>query len=144
MSSLAPPSSSSNSNSTSSTSSSSSTKDAFEAALKSRDPRNNYIAHLKIWESPDDSEKQSGAAPPQPKARYLILAVQRDTGRVTLNKAKRNANGTYSVGKDWDVNGLRAVEVMDVSIKQRLLVKQSESNTSYLGWMELIARTIFE
>ena len=139
MSSLAPPSSSSNSNSTSSTSSSSSTKDAFEAALKSRDPRNNYIAHLKIWESPDDSD-----APPQPKARYLILAVQRDTGRVTLNKAKRNANGTYSVGKDWDVNGLRAVEVMDVSIKQRLLVKQSESNTFYLGWMELIARTIFE
>jgi hypothetical protein len=34
---------------------------------------------------------------------------------VTLNKAKRNANGSFSIGKDWDLNTLREIEVHDVS-----------------------------
>lgn len=133
MTSLAPP-------ATTSSSSSASTKDAFEASLKSRDPRNNYIAHLKIWESPDESEKATGAAA-QPKARYLILAVQRDTGRVTLNKAKRNANGSYSVGKDWDVNGLRGVEVIDVSMQDQIgpagLISRQENSYFDAGYLIL-------
>lgn len=85
-----------------------STKEQFNQALQSRNPENNYIAHLKIWETTDDGQR---------KARYLILAVQRDTGKVTLNKAKRNANGSFSIGKDWDLNTLREAEVHGVSAR---------------------------
>ncbi|MCO5588234.1 hypothetical protein L7F22_042189 [Adiantum nelumboides] len=84
-----------------------STKDLLAAALQARVASNNYIAHLKIWES----VVEGGSSQPQRKARYLILAVQRDTGRVTINKAKRNANGSFSIGKDWDLNQLREISV---------------------------------
>lgn len=96
---------------------SSGTRDAFNAALRSRNAQNNYIAHLKIWETADADAPTglapSSAAAPSRKARYLILAVQRDSGKVTLNKAKRNANGSFSIGKDWDLSTLRSVEVTD-------------------------------
>ncbi|PWN19487.1 hypothetical protein BCV69DRAFT_284116 [Microstroma glucosiphilum] len=97
----------------SNTSSGQSTRDAFNAALRSRNPQNNYIAHLKIWEPVETENGAPPAAGPVRKARYLILAVQRDTGRVTVNKAKRNANGSFSIGKDWDLNTLKVVEVID-------------------------------
>lgn len=95
-----------------------STKAAFNDALRARNEHNNYIAHLKIWEQVEGNEangpvSQAGVTVPSTsrKARYLILAVQRDSGKVTINKAKRNANGSFSIGKDWDLNTLRAVEV---------------------------------
>lgn len=116
MASLAPPRNGVNVSSSNGSSNGQSSKDLFNAALQSRVPTNNYITHLKIWETV--SEENSQPAPPsansQRKARYLILAVQRDTGRVTLNKAKRNANGTFSIGKDWDLNTLREIIVHEV------------------------------
>lgn len=116
MASLAPPRNGVNVSSSNGSSNGQSSKDLFNAALQSRVPTNNYITHLKIWET--ISEENSQPAPPsatsQRKARYLILAVQRDTGRVTLNKAKRNANGTFSIGKDWDLNTLREIIVHEV------------------------------
>lgn len=90
------------------------TKDLFNAALQARNPNNAYIAHLKIWEDVEGGAADSAAAAAgaTKKARYLILAVQKDTGRVTINKAKRNANGSFSIGKDWDLNTLRQVQVL--------------------------------
>lgn len=93
------------------------TKDLFNAALQARNPNNAYIAHLKIWEEvaqEGTAAAADGAA--TKKARYLILAVQKDTGRVTINKAKRNANGTFSIGKDWDLNTLREVHVIQPDV----------------------------
>lgn len=96
------------------------TKDLFNAALQTRNPNNAYIAHLKIWEevaAEDGSATVIAAASrATKKARYLILAVQKDTGRVTINKAKRNANGSFSIGKDWDLNTLRQVHVIQPDI----------------------------
>ncbi|KAK0543955.1 hypothetical protein OC845_005868, partial [Tilletia horrida] len=79
-------------------------REAFNNALRSKAPNNAYISHLRVLET-------DGEASGKPKARYLITAVDRDTGRVTLNKARRNANLTYSIGKEWDLNLLQAVEV---------------------------------
>ncbi|PWZ03105.1 hypothetical protein BCV70DRAFT_197338 [Testicularia cyperi] len=93
------------------------TKDLFNAALQARNPNNNYIAHIKIWEDvPPESNGDPAAGASTKKARYLILAVQKDNGRVTINKAKRNANGTFSIGKDWDLNTLREVHVIQPDI----------------------------
>lgn len=92
------------------------TKELFNAALQSRDPANNYIAHLKIWEDVTPDDQNAAAAGVQKKARYLILAVQKETGRVTINKAKRNANGSFSIGKDWDLNTLQEVHVIEPDV----------------------------
>ncbi|KAJ9477604.1 Exocyst complex component SEC3 [Pseudozyma hubeiensis] len=94
------------------------TKDLFNAALQSRNPNNAYIAHLKIWEEVEGAPApdNAAAAGATKKARYLILAVQKDTGRVTINKAKRNANGSFSIGKDWDLNTLRQVHVIQPDV----------------------------
>ena len=101
------------------TSTAPSTKDSFNAALQSRNNSNHYIAHLKICET-STSEDASidptlSSSSQQRKARYLILAVDKNTGKVSLNKAKRNANGSFSIGKDWDLNLLREVQVYGVS-----------------------------
>jgi hypothetical protein len=74
----------------------------------------NYIAHLKIWEEVSE-------APGQPddgnrKARYLMLAVNK-YGKVYLHKAKRNNNGSFSKGKTWNLEDLRQIEVIGVSIE---------------------------
>lgn len=94
------------------------TKELFNAALQARNPNNAYIAHLKIWEEVAQDGAPEGAVPTggAKKARYLIMAVQKDTGRVTINKAKRNANGSFSIGKDWDLNTLREVHVMQPDV----------------------------
>jgi hypothetical protein len=131
MESLAPPRNGSVSAASTGSASSSNTKDLLNAALQSRVATNNYITHLKIWESTNEGP------PPPPgsssssarKARYLILGVQRDTGRVTLNKAKRNANGSFSIGKDWDLNTLREIEVHDVSSRVVLREAHIDANS---------------
>ncbi|TKY85075.1 hypothetical protein EX895_006155 [Sporisorium graminicola] len=95
------------------------TKDLFNAALQARNANNAYIAHLKIWEEvaqEGTAADAAAAAAASKKARYLILAVQKDTGRVTINKAKRNANGSFSIGKDWDLNTLREVQVVQPDV----------------------------
>ena len=57
------------------------TKDLFNTALQARNPSNAYIAHLKIWEevAPEGgADGGAAAAGANKKARYLILAVQKD------------------------------------------------------------------
>jgi hypothetical protein len=73
-----------------------------------------YIAHLKIWEDvpvgsgqPDEGNK---------KARYLMLSVSK-YGKVFLHKAKRNNNGSFSKGKTWNLEDMRQIEVVTVSIE---------------------------
>ena len=38
------------------------------------------------------------------------------TGRVYLHKAKRNSNQTFSKGKTWNLEDLRAVRLEEVSL----------------------------
>ncbi|KAF2744664.1 hypothetical protein M011DRAFT_470252 [Sporormia fimetaria CBS 119925] len=70
-----------------------------------------YITHIRIQE--DGAYPQ---APPPPnsnpaskKARVIIVAV-RSTGRVRIHKARENVNGTFSIGKTWNMEELSAIE----------------------------------
>ncbi|KAI0017943.1 exocyst complex component Sec3-domain-containing protein [Xylariomycetidae sp. FL0641] len=70
-----------------------------------------YITHIRITEY---SSHPSGPAPPElrsqsEKPRVIIVAV-RKSGRVRMHKSKENANGTFSIGKTWDLNDLTAIE----------------------------------
>ncbi|KAK8214021.1 exocyst complex component Sec3-domain-containing protein [Phyllosticta capitalensis] len=70
-----------------------------------------YITHLRVSE--DAAYPQS---PPPPtsnpgnkKPRVIIVAV-RSSGRVRMHKARENANGTFSIGKTWNMEDLTAIE----------------------------------
>ncbi|KAF4554878.1 Exocyst complex component SEC3-like protein [Elsinoe fawcettii] len=70
-----------------------------------------YITHLRIEEDgaypsmppPIDS------APDNKKARVIIVSV-RSTGRVRVHKARENHNGSFSIGKTWNLEDLSAIE----------------------------------
>lgn len=70
-----------------------------------------YITHIRITEygshptspPPPESRKETE------KPRVIIVSV-RKSGRVRMHKSKENANGTFSIGKTWDLNDLAAIE----------------------------------
>ncbi|KAI1132839.1 exocyst complex component Sec3-domain-containing protein [Nemania abortiva] len=70
-----------------------------------------YITHIRITEygshptspPPPESRKESE------KPRVIIVSV-RKSGRVRMHKSKENANGSFSIGKTWDLNDLTAIE----------------------------------
>ena len=81
--------------------------DHFTAALNARGPNNVYIAHLKVYES---AEGGGGAQ----KVRYIIASVNAQTRKGALYKAKRNANASLSIGKEWDLATLRELHLESV------------------------------
>ncbi|KAI3333927.1 exocyst complex component Sec3-domain-containing protein [Ustulina deusta] len=70
-----------------------------------------YITHIRITEygayptspPPPDSRRESE------KPRIIIVSV-RKSGRVRMHKSKENANGSFSIGKTWDLNDLTTIE----------------------------------
>ncbi|KAG9054875.1 hypothetical protein FS842_003912 [Serendipita sp. 407] len=64
-----------------------------------------YIAHVKIFEDSapgnDDSSK---------KARYILLSLTH-RGPGLIHKSRENPNGSFSIGKSWDLKDLTALEV---------------------------------
>ncbi|KAF7545767.1 hypothetical protein G7Z17_g8919 [Cylindrodendrum hubeiense] len=71
-----------------------------------------YITHIRITEF---SSHPSSPPPPQArnpdvqKPRVIIVAV-RKSGRVRMHKSKENANGTFSIGKTWNLDDLSHIE----------------------------------
>ncbi|KAK0384731.1 hypothetical protein NLU13_7209 [Sarocladium strictum] len=71
-----------------------------------------YVTHIRITEfssypmSPPPPEARS---PQSEKPRVIIVAFRR-SGRVRLHKSKENPNGTFSIGKTWDLNDLTSIE----------------------------------
>lgn len=70
-----------------------------------------YITHIRITE---DAQHPSNPAPPDSapenkKPRLIVIAV-RSTGRVRMHKARENNNGSFSIGKTWNLEELSAIE----------------------------------
>ncbi|VDB99589.1 unnamed protein product [Peniophora sp. CBMAI 1063] len=64
----------------------------------------NYISHVKVWE--DSGNDADGLKP-----RFILLS-QDISGHAFIHKSKLNSNGTFSVGKTWQLQELRGLEVM--------------------------------
>lgn len=70
-----------------------------------------YITHIRVTE---DAAHPSTPPPPSSvpdnkKPRVVIIAV-RSTGRVRMHKARENNNGSFSIGKTWNLEDLSAIE----------------------------------
>ncbi|EFP78831.2 hypothetical protein PGT21_032207 [Puccinia graminis f. sp. tritici] len=75
-----------------------------------------YISHCKTWEDVSTTGER--------KPRYILLAVG-TTARVFLHKSKRNTNGSFSIGKTWDIIDLRTVELLDESAFRLIIGQRS-------------------
>ncbi|TDZ33975.1 Exocyst complex component 1 [Colletotrichum spinosum] len=71
-----------------------------------------YITHIRITEyssHPTSPPPPEARTPQAQKPRVIIVAV-RKSGRVRMHKTKENANGTFSIGKTWNLDDLSAIE----------------------------------
>lgn len=90
-----------------------------------------YITHIRIQE---DSVHPSSPAPPDSppenrKPRLIIIAV-RSTGRVRMHKARENNNGSFSIGKTWNLEELSAIE----SFSNSALPPKDDREAQYRSW----------
>lgn len=74
-------------------------------------PLESYITHVRIIE---DNHYPSSKPPPNSpenakKHRAIIVAV-RKSGRVRIHKARENPNGTFQIGKTWNLDELTRIE----------------------------------
>ena len=90
-----------------------------------------YITHIRIQE---DSAHPSSPPPPDSppenrKPRLIIIAV-RSTGRVRMHKARENNNGSFSIGKTWNLEELSAIE----SFSNSALPPKDDREAQYRSW----------
>ncbi|GAA94093.1 uncharacterized protein L969DRAFT_93478 [Mixia osmundae IAM 14324] len=79
------------------------------ASLYTTPDKGQLVHHLKTWED------VPGAAPGESKKpRYVLLTALPDRHTVVY-KSKRNANGTFSIGKTWPIEDLTAIQVTEPS-----------------------------
>ena len=95
-----------------------------------------YITHIRIQE--DAAFPQSPPPPNSPpgnkKPRIIIVAV-RSTGRVRLHKARENGNGSFSIGKTWnmeDLGGIQSYKNLVVSNTEERQQKQWAGDVGFL------------
>lgn len=73
-----------------------------------------YITHVKIYED----VQYPSQPPPQPtpaehlKERYILLSVK-ENGRVRVHKSRGNDNGTFQIGKTWNLDDLQKIQDTD-------------------------------
>ena len=76
-----------------------------------------YITHVRISEDAlyPSTPPPPNSDPSNKKNRVIMLAV-RKSGRVTVNKARENPNGSFSIGKTWNLDDLSAIQIYDALI----------------------------
>ncbi|KAJ9614495.1 hypothetical protein H2200_002632 [Cladophialophora chaetospira] len=111
----------------------------IEACFSKRDPEGmqleSYITHVRVLE--DASYPSSPPPPDSPapnkKNRVILVAVRR-SGKVRVHKARENPNGSFSIGKTWNLDELTAIISYSALVPanpQQQMEKQWASNTGF-------------
>ncbi|KIX04199.1 uncharacterized protein Z518_07753 [Rhinocladiella mackenziei CBS 650.93] len=111
----------------------------IESCFNKRDPDGmqleSYITHVRVLE--DGSYPSSPPPPDSPEAnkknRVILVAVRR-SGKVRVHKARENANGTFSIGKTWNLDELSTIisySGLTPTTPQQQMEKQWASNTGF-------------
>lgn len=98
-----------------------------------------YITHIRIQE---DAAYPSMPPPPESpvenrKPRIVIIAVK-STGRVRMHKARENNNGSFSIGKTWNMEELTAIE----SYSNCPTPPQTEREAQHRQWAGSVGFTV--
>ncbi|KAL8651107.1 MAG: hypothetical protein Q9226_004853 [Calogaya cf. arnoldii] len=103
-----------------------------------------YITHIRILE---DAAYPSSPPPIQSpesnkKPRIIVVAV-RKTGRVRMHKARENANGSFSVGKTWNLDDLNAIESFANATPNTPEERQNKQRAGSVGFIVTITKPYF-
>ncbi|KAL9115207.1 MAG: hypothetical protein Q9227_001001 [Pyrenula ochraceoflavens] len=112
----------------------------IESCFSKKDPDGSqiesYITHIRITEDgqyPSNPPPPS-AAPENKKPRVIIVAV-RKSGRVRVHKARENNNGSFSIGKTWnldDLTGLQSYTHFQPSTQEEQQHKTCAADTGFI------------
>ncbi|CAO1605357.1 hypothetical protein XANCAGTX0491_008876 [Xanthoria calcicola] len=103
-----------------------------------------YITHIRIVE---DAAYPSSPPPVQSpdsnkKPRIIVVAV-RKTGRVRVHKARENANGSFSVGKTWNLDDLNAIESFANAIPITPVDQHNKQRAGSVGFIVTITKPYY-
>ncbi|KTW25974.1 hypothetical protein T552_03248 [Pneumocystis carinii B80] len=85
----------------------------FSNRTENGDLIENYITHVKVFEEshylfPDGQSTQHTTR----KRRCILISVK-NNGKVQVHKSRENSNGTFSIGKTWDMSELQRIDNVD-------------------------------
>lgn len=114
-------------------------KRIIEACFSKRDPEGmqleSYITHVRILEDASyPSSPPPPDSPPSNKKHRVILVAVRRSGKVRVHKARENPNGSFSIGKTWNLDELTAIISYSSLIPanpQQQMEKQWASGTGF-------------
>ncbi|KAL8914723.1 MAG: hypothetical protein Q9171_000736 [Xanthocarpia ochracea] len=103
-----------------------------------------YITHIRILE---DAAYPSSPPPLQSpegnkKPRIIVVAV-RKTGRVRMHKARENANGSFSVGKTWNLDDLNSIESFANATPNNAEEQQNKQRAGSVGFIITITKPYY-
>ena len=103
-----------------------------------------YITHIRIQEDEDyPSIPAPPESPPQKKKPRVIMVAVRKSGRVRMHKGRENANGTFSIGKTWNLDDLNKVESFTNSIPQTAEQHQFKQYAGDSGFLVTIQKPYY-
>ncbi|KAL8726849.1 MAG: hypothetical protein Q9166_006465 [cf. Caloplaca sp. 2 TL-2023] len=120
-------------------------KDADGSGQQPINPFNeSYITHIRIVE---DAAYPSSPPPVQSpeankKPRIIVVAV-RKTGRVRMHKARENGNGSFSVGKTWNLDDLNGIESFANAIPTNAEEQQNKQRAGAVGFIVTIGKPYY-
>ncbi|OCT48229.1 exocyst complex component Sec3 [Cladophialophora carrionii] len=111
----------------------------IEACFSKRDPEGmqleSYITHVRVLEDASyPSSPPPPDSPPSNKKHRVILVAVRRSGKVRVHKARENPNGSFSIGKTWNLDELTAIISYSSLVPanpQQQMEKQWASNTGF-------------
>lgn len=68
-----------------------------------------YITHCRVTEDGALSEPPAAGAPQDHRKARVIMVAVRKSGRVRMHKARENPNGSFSIGKTWNLDDLQSI-----------------------------------
>ena len=103
-----------------------------------------YITHIKVVE---DATSPSSAPPPtspdtNKKQRVIIIAVKK-SGLVRMHKARENSNGSFSIGKTWNLDDLAAIESYTGATPKNAEEQEQIAWAGALGFMVTIQKPYY-
>ncbi|KAL8803419.1 MAG: hypothetical protein Q9223_006317 [Gallowayella weberi] len=103
-----------------------------------------YITHIRVVE---DAAYPSSPPPVQSpeenkKPRIIVVAV-RKTGRVRMHKARENANGTFSIGKTWNLDDLNGIESFTNAVPTNVEEQQHKQRAGSVGFIVTITKPYY-
>ena len=115
-------------------------KRIIESCFFKRDPDGtqleSYITHVRVTEDAmyPSAPPPANSPPANKKGRVILVAVRR-SGKVRVHKARENPNGSFSIGKTWNLDELTAIQsyaALSPSSQQENTEKQWAGTTGFL------------